>query len=841
MDGGIKLGIDENQMSWSEILEFARQNDWSSSDIEEYKRRHECGEYLSEEQKDGKFIQHIRIIKLEINHSIGGVNHLLLHTPTSKLMKYKLPGGKQSDAEREFAPNDSTLWDSLTALREATEELGSHSPQISMYVAHQNRFVSYHLDTKEFITHDEIPPFPSLILESKGHEENTVRSKGRYPGVEQSRTDVFVRGEIHSLSDLGFQTIEHEKEVFRWVPMTDDIVNFLYHMDKKSRKISRRYKTESSEFETSGSLPILPTHAMSVYDNRVAGEGVSKTTIKPEKKQERDTNKHENVVKNITENGMVLDPRVPSRSAIRNEIKQQWSRRHKKGELRYRYYNKKRLDLISQFENLTLFLSLKDKVEGQSGQIFTRPLDRKERIQRGAQLLVEELGLGTDSQKEFTFEKGFEIFKQDLSDKSERKAQTGKEIYNQLVARYAYAFLTMKESGCKNCGVSKGEPCQPEHLGEMVTGKNKAEVSLRLGTKRKGKDIFEPVTLAHGYKKVKEGADTIEGKLLNLFKQVSNLESLSWYADFTIHKPSKLKKPRYQRPFVCNHRHSLFNVNYDQLDEILISLGNPLVKRSGISDLKSSRGSDFLFPTETEASITQQNSLFLLLRRIQLRLFSSITGLDENKPGSDRVQRSKNSRLILEFLKKGSVKLKTTPIDDLLTRKQKKIDLPLLSFEAYSEDIESRYSGIDESKQHALEVAYSLNKTDNSVKWFSMDPNGTYPVMSIESSFDEVLSAAFQHGEGVAISVDAWQIDGVDEYVQSKEDESWRFGPDLFADDVKGARSFSSFLSTLVHHKLLDVKQKNVKQQRRILGIISLDELIRVRKILRKEDRFDLI
>ena len=838
------MAIVENQMSWDEISEFAHQNNWSHSEIEEYKKRHDCGEYRSEIQTDGKFIQHIRIVKLEINHSIGGVNHLLLHTPTLELMKHKLPGGKQSNADRyTFAPDDSSLWDSLTALREATEELCLHSPRIGVYLAHEDSFVSYDLQTEEFITHDEISAFPSLILESKGHEENTVLIKGRYPGVEQSRTDVFVRGEICSLSDLSFQSIEHGKEVFRWVPMTDDIVNFLYHMDKTCRKISHRYKSESSEFETSGSLPILPTHAMSVYDNRVAGEGVSKTTIKPEKKQERDTNKHENVVKNITENGMVLDPRVPSRSAIRNEIKQQWSRRHKKGELRYRYYNKKRLDLISQFENLTLFLSLKDKVEGQSGQIFTRPLDRKERIQRGAQLLVEELGLGTDSQKEFTFEKGFEIFKQDLSDKSERKAQTEKEIYNQLVARYAYAFLTMKESGCKNCGVSKGEPCQPEHLGEMVTGKNKAEVSLRFGTKRKGDvcNIYEPVTLAHGYKKVKEGADTIEGKLLNLFKQVSNLESLSWYADFTIHKPSKLKKPRYQRPFVCNHRHSLFNVNYDQLDEILISLGNPLVKRSGISDLKSSRGSDSLFPTETEASITQQNSLFLLLRRIQLRLFSSITGVKENKPGSDRVQRSKNSRLILEFLKKGSVKLKTTPIDDLLTRKQKMIDLPILNFEAYSEDIGDRYSGVEEKKQHALEVAYSLNKTDNSVQWSSMDPNGTYPVMSIESSFDEVLSAAFQHGEGVAISVDAWQIDGVDEYVQSKEDESWRFGPDLFADDVKGARSFSSFLSTLVHHKLLDVKQKNVKQQRRILGIISLHELIRLRKILRKEDRFDLI
>lgn len=837
MGGGIKLAIEENQMSWNDIEKFARQNNWSHSEIEEYKKRHKCGEYRSEIGKDGKFIQHIRIIKLEINHSIGGVNHLLMHTPTSELMKHKLPGGKQSDRDRyTFAPDDSSLWDSLTALREATEELCLHSPRIGVYLAHENRFVSYHLQTEEFITHDEIPAFPSLILESKGYEENTVRSKGRYPGVEQSRTDVFVRGEIRSLSDLGFQTIEHGKEVFRWVPMTDDIVNFLYHMDKTCRKISRRYKNESSEFETSGSLPILPTHAMSVYDSRVAE--FTKTTIKPEKKQERDTNKHENVLKSVTRNGMILDPSVPSRSAIRNEIKQQWSRRHKTGELRYRYYNKKRLDLTSQFENLTLLLILKDKVKGKSGQIFTRPLEKKERIQRGTQLLIGELGLDADSQEEFTLSKNLDIFKQDLSEVVEKKAQTEKEIYNQLVARYAYAFLTMNESGCKNCGVSKGEPCQPEHLGEMVTGKSKAELSLRFGAKRKGVvcNIYEPVTLAHGYKSVKDSE--LEHQLLNLFKQVSKVKSLSWYANFTIHKPSKLKKPRYQRPFVCNHRHSQFTVNSDHLDEILISLGIPLVMRSGISDLTSSRGSDFLFPTETEASIIQQNSLFLLLRRVQLRLFSSISSVwGEDKPGSDRVQRYENTRLILEFLKKGSAKLSTIPIDDLMTREQRMIDVPSLRFERYSKDTGPRYSG--NTTQHALEAAYTLNQTEHTVQWSSMDPNRTYPVMSIESSFDEVLSAAFQHGEGVAISVDSWQIDGVDEYVQSKEDEAWRFGPDLFADDVKGARTFSSFLSTLVHHKLLDVKQKNVKQQRRILGVISLDELIRIRKILRKEDRFD--
>ncbi len=70
-----------------------------------------------------------------------------MHTPTSELMKHKLPGGKQSDRDRyTFAPDDSSLWDSLTALREATEELDLL--RIGVYVAYENRFVSYDLDTK---------------------------------------------------------------------------------------------------------------------------------------------------------------------------------------------------------------------------------------------------------------------------------------------------------------------------------------------------------------------------------------------------------------------------------------------------------------------------------------------------------------------------------------------------------------------------------------------------------------------------------------------------------------------------------------------------------------------
>ena len=202
-------------------------------------------------------------------------------------------------------------------------------------------------------------------------------------------------------------------------------------------------------------------------------------------------------------------------------------------------------------------------------------------------------------------------------------------------------------------------PRQPEHLGEMVNRSKSNWRGLRFEKKKGGcMQYLRTSDACSCYKSVKD--TELEHQLLNLFKQVSKVKSLSWYANFTIHKPSKLKKPRYQRPFVCNHRHSQFTVNSDHLDEILISLGIPLVKRSGIADLTSERGSDFLFPTETEASIIQQNSLPPVKKSSSSIVFIDLPVWQRTKPGSDRVQRYENIRLILEFLKRGSAKI----IDD---------------------------------------------------------------------------------------------------------------------------------------------------------------------------------
>ena len=64
MDGEIKLAIVDNQISWERILEHANENGWDELQKKKYYEGYECGEYISEE-RDGRIIQHIRIIKLK--------------------------------------------------------------------------------------------------------------------------------------------------------------------------------------------------------------------------------------------------------------------------------------------------------------------------------------------------------------------------------------------------------------------------------------------------------------------------------------------------------------------------------------------------------------------------------------------------------------------------------------------------------------------------------------------------------------------------------------------------------------------------------------------------------
>lgn len=821
MDGEIKLAIVDNQISWERILEHANENGWNELQKKKYYEGYECGEYISEE-RDGRIIQHIRIIKLEINHSIGGVNHLLLHTPTSTLMKHKLPGGKQSKIDRELGTqNNRSLSDSFTALREAVEELRSHSPQISVYVAHENRLVSY--ESGKFVTQSEIASFPCLILENKSHEESGPNElvESRYPGVLQSRTDVFVRGEIHSLPDSVLQTIEHPpedpREVFRWVPMTDDIVNWLQHR----RLVSTDFKNSCTSYKTKGSLPIYATHSQSLLDTEFFANA-NKRTISPTSK--RDISEPEAIVKRVKKQGKLIDTPFPSREFTAS-IPYEMGKNLESGNIRFRYQNKSRSELDAIANRVAYLLSWVERKDQNHSDI----IDPDKKTTHGFHLISEQFS-NVNSQSTLgslpdCLSQKYSIFRQNKSMDTKERSK-----YNNILSIYANAFFAMNQRSCEKCGVEPGVPCNSNNLGIFLSGKKNR--GLLIPSDGELVPQFSEKVLNEGATNLQKEYPDIVAELNHVVQQVSKLEHMAEYVAFKITKKVG-EKLKYVRPFSCDFR---LKKQVGTMDvDLLKSMAFPQSRNKKGKTKSGTRGSRFYLPKNTAPNTILQFSFFNYLRRLLIRFLTTKWKDWLKKPGYDRVFGYDNHRLMLEFISPYEASYQTIPIDSEIKPNEPAVELPFLEFEKL-ESPRTRFTQSDIAKG----VMYKLVKSEKKGVWNSEQLKEIYPVLSIECSFDEFLSAAFMHGEGVVVSIDLWSVNYREDidYILSEEDRIWGFNSDIFSDEAVGSRTFSSFLTTLTKNNLLDVENEHVNHERRILGVISLDELIRVRRILRKEDRF---
>ena len=384
-------------------------------------------------------------------------------------MKHKLPGGKQSKKDRELGNQyNLSLSDSFTALREATEELRSHMPQIGVYVAHENRFFSYDFEAKEFIPESTICSFPSLILENKSHEENSPNEvvESRYPGVLQSRTDVFVRGEIHALPDNVLQTIEHPpEEVFRWVPMTDDIVNWLQHRGL----VSTDFKNSCTSYKTKGSLPIYATHSQSLLDTEFFADA-NKRTISPTSK--RDISEPEAIVKRVKKQGKLIDTPFPSREFTAS-IPYEMGKNLESGNIRFRYQNKSRSELDAIANRVAYLLSWVERKDQNHSDI----IDPDKKTTHGFHLISEQF---SNANSQSTFEslpdclsQKYRIFRQNKSMDTKERSK-----YNNILSIYANAFFAMNQRSCEKCGVEPGVPCNSNNLGIFLSGKKIGEFSF---------------------------------------------------------------------------------------------------------------------------------------------------------------------------------------------------------------------------------------------------------------------------------------------------------------------------------------------------------------------------
>ena len=116
---------------------------------------------------------------------------------------------------------------------------------------------------------------------------------------------------------------------------------------------------------------------------------------------------------------------------------------------------------------------------------------------------------------------------------------------------------------------------------------------------------------------------------------------------------------------------------------------------------------------------------------------------------------------------------------------------------------------------------------------------GKLPIISPDSSLREAIEIATSNGIGVAIGIDAWFLDE-DIVADSKtksvpssrclEDERWHIEERLFDASERGigARTFCGFMARLHKEKRLNIASKKVLQERRVYGILLLEDMLHV-------------
>jgi len=81
----------------------------------------------------------------------------------------------------------------------------------------------------------------------------------------------------------------------------------------------------------------------------------------------------------------------------------------------------------------------------------------------------------------------------------------------------------------------------------------------------------------------------------------------------------------------------------------------------------------------------------------------------------------------------------------------------------------------------------------------------------------------------VAVAIDAWSANGLSETDEmfGTADTDWYINGDLFGPNEPSVhRTYGSFLGALNTNKQLNIEVDQVKHERRILGVLLLDELL---------------
>jgi hypothetical protein len=197
-----------------------------------------------------------------------------------------------------------------------------------------------------------------------------------------------------------------------------------------------------------------------------------------------------------------------------------------------------------------------------------------------------------------------------------------------------------------------------------------------------------------------------------------------------------------------------------------------------------------------------------------------------------------NERLLWEYITpapNGSIT--TLPLDAPLEQwPTDERQLPLLHFEtaAYDADPANRFNR--DEKQSATRAGHRLAPQSEHWLWTREATDrpleGLLPIVSPDISMGELLDIAAMNGIGVAVAIDAWSANGLPETDEmfGSADTDWYINGDLFGKNEPPAyRTYGSFLGALNTNKQLNIEVDQVKHERRILGVLLLDELLNMK------------
>ena len=420
------------------------------------------------------------------------------------------------------------------------------------------------------------------------------------------------------------------------------------------------------------------------------------------------------------------------------------------------------------------------------------------------------------------------------------RKHSGDLSWKNLMERTDAAWSIMNETGCQHCNVPAGEPCHTTNMGPMITEPRtynhvkfpRYQLTTTEHTMRALNDhlLRDFVWMMGGqYPLPMRDMWNTEVNLGILSGNVSSFEDEQLSAEF---KAKTRREASPILPFACEHRFEAACQPSVGWKEMIQGHLSPLerVAKTG----KKSKGGQvklYLSGKETEPPFLMQNLVadvikreYALMRSMQWKRLS----LPDGRPRW-------NERLLWEFITpapKGTIT--TLPLDapiEAWPGDERRI--PLLNFIGADHDKEDRKRFNQEGKHIAARPGHRLVPSSEDWLWTREATDrpleGLLPIVTPDVSMGELLDLAAMNGIGVAVAIDAWSADGLPETddMFGPADTDWYISGDLFGkNEPQAYRTYGSFLGALNANKQLNIEVDQVMHERRIFGVLLLDEIL---------------